>query len=112
MWHQLAAFKALVEEDLETAERSMLEATSLEATTGYSFGPPDIPYPSFEQYGYWLLSQNRPKDALEQFETGLERMPKRTNALRGKLMALEALGNMDSAEEVHQVINDIVEISS
>jgi hypothetical protein len=112
IWHQLAAFKALTVDDLESAEKSMLEATSLEATTGYSFGPPDIPYPSFEQYGYWLLEHERPQEALVQFNTSLERMPKRTNALKGKLVALEAMGNKQSAEVVHQVINEIVEISS
>ncbi len=112
MMHQLAAFKALVEKDSGSAEESMLAATSLEATTGYSFGPPEITYPSYEQYGYWLLTQDRPKDALEQFENGLERTPKRTKALRGKLMALEALGNKESAAELYQVINDIVEVSS
>ncbi len=112
MWHQLAAFKALIEENPESAEKSMLEATGLEATTGYSFGPPDVPYPSFEQYGYWLLDQERPQEALVQFNTSLERMPKRTNALRGKLIAQKALGNNQSAKEVVQVINEIVEVSS
>lgn len=108
MWHQLNAYKAMLSHDSQTVESALVEATNLEAATGYSFGPPDIPYPSFEQYGYWLLAQNRPEEALEQFNVSLERMPRRTNALRGKLQALEAMGLKAEALEVNQTLESIV----
>lgn len=111
MWHQLAAFKALLDGDLESAESSMQQATGLEKETGYSFGPPDIPYPSFEQYGFWLLHQKRPGEALQQFDMSLERMPNRTNALRGKLLALQAIGDQNAAKQVDQTIYEIVKAS-
>lgn len=111
MWHQLEALKAMVEGDDSAIENALLQATSLEESIGYSFGPPDIPYPSFEQYGYWLLDQNRPQEALEQFSISLERTPNRTNALRGKLLALEALGNNETAAQVDETIGTIVKAS-
>ena len=91
MWHQLDAFRAELNGDNIAVEEALKEATSLEAATGYSFGPPDVPYPSFEHFGYWLLEQDRPAEALDQFNTSLERMPNRTNALRGKEQAMKAL---------------------
>ena len=112
MWNQLKAYKAILANDQEEAEQAMQKATKIEASTGYSFGPPDVPYPSFEQYGYWLLDQDRPEEALAQFDNSLVRMPKRTNALRGKKLALEAMGDLDSASAVDDIINDIVQLSS
>ena len=112
MWHQLAAYKAILEGDPGKVEKSLQEATTLEENTGYSFGPPDIPYPSFEQYGYWLLEHDRPQEALAQFITGLERTPNRINALRGKRLALEASGDLQAAKQVKQTINEIIQVSS
>ena len=102
MWHQLQAFKAMLLDDQETVEDELIKATELEASTGYSFGPPDIPYPSFEQYGYWLLENKRPKEALEQFELGLERIPNRTNAVRGKQESLEMIEDSASTTASNQ----------
>ena len=92
MWHQMDAMRAELEGDQQHVEQALLEATTLEAATGYSFGPPDVPYPSFEHFGYWLLDQGRPGEALDQFNTSLERMPNRTLALHGKQLALKELG--------------------
>ncbi len=100
MLHQLSAYRALLQQDNTAAEKYLHEAVTLEAATGYSFGPPDIPYPSFEQYGYWLLENDRPQEALEQFSRGLERTPNRTNALKGKMKALQVLGRDNEAEAV------------
>ncbi len=104
MLHQLSAYRALLSEDLTAAEKFLREATNLEMATGYSFGPPDIPYPSFEQYGYWLLEQGRPREALTQFDQGLSRTPNRTNALKGKKQALVALNRMEEVQKVDEQI--------
>lgn len=112
MWYQMDAYRSMLEEDIEQVEKALTEATKLEAKTGYSFGPPDIPYPSFEQYGYWLLKQDRPREALEQFNISLERMPNRTNALKGKFKALKALGLEDEAIEVNETLENIILVSS
>ena len=105
MLHQLSAYRALLQDDPVSAEKFLKEAVSLEAATGYSFGPPDIPYPSFEQYGDWLLAQDRPKEALQQFNASLERMPNRTHALQGKAQALKTLGQEQDAHEVTALID-------
>ena len=112
MWHQLNAFKAMLVDDLPIVERELTKATQLEASTGYSFGPPDIPYPSFEQFGYWLLEQDRPEEALVQFEKCLERMPNRTNALNGKKQALDAIGESDSATAWNRELPGDIQIAS
>ena len=112
MWHQLSAYNAMLAKDVEAVENALIAATSLEAATGYSFGPPDIPYPSFEQYGYWLLEHSRSQEALDQFNASLERMPRRTNALRGKLQALEVLGLQAEAGEVNKTLESIVLVNS
>jgi tetratricopeptide (TPR) repeat protein len=96
MWHQMDAMRAELAGNQQHVEQALLEATTLEAATGYSFGPPDVPYPSFEHFGYWLLDQDRPDEALEQFNTSLERMPNRTLALRGKKLALKELGQNEA----------------
>ena len=79
-------------------------AVALEEEVGYDSGPPFIAYPSFEQYGDWLLIQNRPEEALEQFEKSLSSRTNRTKALLGKLKALEALGRSAEAEEVKDLL--------
>jgi len=112
MWHQLDALRAELENDKEAVEAALVAATNLEDATGYSFGPPDIPYPSFEQYGYWLLDQDRAEEALMQFEKGLERTPNRTNALKGKLVALESLGRDQEVESVQAALNEIINVES
>jgi hypothetical protein len=99
MWHQMDAYRAMIAGNTEQVENALMEATELETQTGYSFGPPDIPYPSFEQYGDWLLNQDRPREALEQFNISLARMPNRLNALRGKQTSLEALGMEDPVKK-------------
>ncbi|GJM29298.1 MAG: hypothetical protein DHS20C17_19330 [Cyclobacteriaceae bacterium] len=111
IWHQLDAFRSSLKNEEKAVESALVAATELEQSIGYSFGPPDIPYPSFEQYGYWLLDQGRADDALTQFDKGLERTPNRTNALYGKLAALRALGRDQQILEVQAIIDQIVKVA-
>ena len=80
---ELQAVLALHNKDKKTAEKWLLEATLLEETTTFSYGPPNIVKPSFELYGEWLLSQDRKDEAKGQFEKVLERAPKRRLAMKG-----------------------------
>jgi tetratricopeptide (TPR) repeat protein len=66
------------------AEKWFKAAIELEGNISYDFGPPAILKPSHEMYGEWLLAQNRPEEALAQFNVTLERNPKRYLALNGK----------------------------
>jgi len=78
--------------DTEQTESWLKQATQLQEETSYSFGPPIIAKPTFELYGDWLLAQQRPADAIIQFEKALERGPNRMYPLAAKKRAEERLG--------------------
>ncbi len=112
MLHQMSAMLALLQQNAQSAEKFMKEATSLEAKVGYSFGPPDIPYPSFEQYGFWLLDQGRAKEAMAQFELSLERTPKRSQSLNGLVAALSQLQMDEELTEVKNLLQENRKVNS
>ena len=105
--NQMGGMKALITGDGEMFELKMKKAITLEDQTNYPTGPPRITKPSFEQYGEWLLDQGRYAEAHKQFEKALQRMPKRSKSLKGKLMALQAL---EKADELLAVQNELMEI--
>ena len=100
MVNQIEAYKALLDKDETLFESKMQQAVDLEDRTNYPTGPPSIAKPSFEQYGEWLLTQERYQEAQEQFDRSLARMPRRAKSLEGKYTALKALGEQAAAEEV------------
>ena len=89
--NQMFALSSLSNGDEESAEKYFQKAVELESNTDYSFGPPDIAYPTFEHYGDWLLSKGRYEDAITQYNTSLTRAPKRAKALRGIATAKDAM---------------------
>ncbi len=86
---ELRALLALLKEDPRDAEKYFRLATDLETKTSYAYGPPQIAKPSFELYGAWLLSVNRPGDALQQYEQSIKLAPGRKLALEGKQHAMK-----------------------
>jgi tetratricopeptide (TPR) repeat protein len=100
MINEMGALLALSEKNDTKAEGHFKSAVEFENQSEYAFGPPDVPYPSFELYGEWLLERGRFADALAQFENSLERAPLRAKALKGKITALKGLGRNDDAAEV------------
>ena len=103
---QMNALVRLLAEDVQGAESHLVKATQLESRMPYSSGPARIAYPSHEQYGDWLLSQARYAEALEQFNTSLERAPNRTKALRGKIAAASKLGMQEDVESAQELLNE------
>jgi tetratricopeptide (TPR) repeat protein len=103
--NQMSALLALTEGDEMKAEDYFKKAVDFENQSSYSFGPPDIPYPSFEQYGEWLLTKERYQEALDQFENSLSRAPLRAKALKGKIAALNGLGKTDEAQKVQEELD-------
>ena len=95
--------------DPAAAEQRLREATELEASISYSYGPPPVVQPSFELYGQWLLANERYEEALAQFDTALARGPRRVAALQGKLRAAEALGRTKAIESLQSELADIRE---
>lgn len=108
---QMQAMWALLNEDEAAAEKHMLAATKIESECGYDPGPPFIAYPSYEQYGDWLLSKGRAEEALAQFNTCLEGRSKRAKSLKGKLAALKSLGQTEKADEVEQLLSQFYQQS-
>lgn len=81
---QLRALESQLHGHNGAAEKGLRLATQLEGNLDYDSGPPSILKSSFEMYGEWLLQNNKPNEALGQFNTALERGPKRLLALKGK----------------------------
>jgi tetratricopeptide (TPR) repeat protein len=104
---ELRALYARLLDNPEMAEQLMKEAADLESTLDYSYGPPDIVYPSFELYGEWLLEQGRAQEAMTQFDRSLERGPRRVKALRGKLSAARQLNDEKIVNDTEAILKGI-----
>jgi len=107
--YELKALLAMMNKEDKKAEDFLKKATALESSISYAYGPPAITKPTFELYGDWLLEQERPEEALQQFEYALERGPKRRLALKGKKKAAEMLGNEEIVKEVDNILKEIEE---
>lgn len=105
--YQIEGFKALLDNDTDLFEAKLQKATALEDDTDFPTGPPKITKPSYEQYGEWLLTVDRFKDAQVQFENALLRMPKRAKSLEGKYAALQGLEQADKALKVQDELEEI-----
>jgi tetratricopeptide (TPR) repeat protein len=102
--NQMKAMNAILEKDDALTERFLIAATDLEDQSAYSSGPPDIPLPSYEQYGEWLLSKDRPEEALVQFDKSLDNAMNRAKSLQGKVKALTMLGRTAEAELITKIL--------
>ena len=109
---ELKAMLAMLQKDTPEAERWLQEAVALDESVSYSYGPPLIVKPTRELYGEWLLDTGQPEKALEQFEKGLERAPKRVRLLKGQLKAAQATGNDALAREVENTLSETMSYSS
>ena len=76
-------------------------ATSLEEALSPPSGPPDLIKPSHELFGEILLAANRPKEAVQQFETSLARQPNRARSLLGLARAAARGGDSKRAAEIY-----------
>ena len=104
---ELKAMLAWLQQDAEETERYLQEAIALDESVSYSYGPPKIVKPTRELYAEWLLETDQPEQALEQFEKGLERAPKRVRLLEGKQKAAQATGDNALAQEIEETLNEI-----
>lgn len=80
---QLQGLRASFQKDTILAKDHFLESIALEESISYSYGPPHIQKPPRELYADWLLSVNKHKEALAQYELTLRKNPKRSLALKG-----------------------------
>src|SRR5207244_8640830 len=68
-------------------------ATLVEDSMAYAFGPPLVNQPSHELLGAELLRLHRFGEAVTQYRLALKRTPRRTAALLGLARAATALGD-------------------
>jgi tetratricopeptide (TPR) repeat protein len=109
---ELRAMIAWMLNDFKNVEKWSLEATQLEQSVSYSYGPPVVVKPSHELYGEFLLSQNRPKEALQMFDQTLKIAPRRLVALRGKLNAATLLNDSQLMKKMEEEIQEIARPSN
>ncbi|MEP5364918.1 MAG: hypothetical protein ABJQ37_13795 [Reichenbachiella sp.] len=105
MLNQMKALLQISKGQHQNAEIHLKQAVSIESELPLPQGPPDIPWPSFEQYAYWLMTQDRYEEAIAVFDQGLARTPLRAKALQGKKAALEALGDRERAQEIQSLLD-------
>lgn len=107
MEHQLAALLLMADGESRAAIDLMKEATALEDSTPYEFGPPMPPKPAHELLGELLLSLGRPDLARVQFELALLRAPGRALSLLGLARAFEQSGNTAEARATYTELKEM-----
>ncbi len=90
---ELKAMSAWLKNDKSLTENFLKKAIDMETKISFSYGPPPIVKPSFELYGEWLLENNRPQEALVQFEQSLKAAPNKLLSVKGKDKANEEIKN-------------------
>lgn len=105
---QLRGLHAWLDDDIEQAEQWLQKSTDLEDKLSYSYGPPFIEKPTHELYAEWLLAQDRPEEALKQFDLALKRATKRVMSLKGKQRAASLCGDESLAQEIDLMLKEIL----
>ncbi len=95
---ELEGLILLEDKKQEAAVDKLREATLLESGTAFGYGPPFPAKPSFELLGDVLMAIDRPEEALQAYESSLERTPRRALSLLGLKKAAAAIGDTDAAE--------------
>ena len=97
----------LLPEKPAEAEALLRQATQMEESMRFMFGPPQTVKPSQEILGEVLLSRNRPQEAMQAFEAALKRAPQRVLALQGLAQAAARSNNGKLAQETEALVGQI-----
>ncbi len=84
------------------------KAADTERNLPYAFGPPYPEKPCFELLGELLLQLKRPQKAQAAFRQALLRTPRRTESLRGLLLASRSAGDRDAARQAESELRQIL----
>lgn len=77
------------------------EATVIEDSMAYAFGPPFVNEPAHELFGAELLRLKRSREAETQFQLALKRTPRRSVTLLGLARAAQAAGDTLTAGQAY-----------
>jgi tetratricopeptide (TPR) repeat protein len=70
----------------------------------FAFGPPVVVKPPHELAGEMLLGHGRPQEALAEFDAALKLAPQRALSLRGRMQALQAMGDANGAAKARAAL--------
>jgi tetratricopeptide (TPR) repeat protein len=104
---ELDAMLALQDGKINEALADLREATALEESLPFEFGPPAVIKPSHELLGEVLLQLERHDEAADAFEQALARAPRRTASLIGLAHAAAATGDTRKADEIRAELHEI-----
>ena len=105
----VSAWMALAEGRTDEALREMESAAELEDSTEKSAVTPGPLAPSRELLGEMLLQMNRPKEALEEFESTLKREPNRFRSLYGEAHAAQLKGDGEARRRYFREVLKVCE---
>ncbi len=92
---------------VEEAVKSLREATEIEDSMPFEFGPPYVVKPSHELLGGVMLALGDADEAVRHFEASLARTPRRTESLIGLARALDAKGESQKANAIREELRAI-----
>lgn len=104
---EVAAWIALRQSGSAEAVATMRSAAELEESMDKHAVTPGAVTPAREMLAQILAAQNRPKEALAEYEAVLKVAPNRFNALYGAACAAEASGMSDSAGRYYQKLTEV-----
>lgn len=99
---ELNGMLAWMKNDVKGAESFFRQAVANDES--YVTGPPDFLKLSREYLGEFLLTRDKPKEALEQFEAALKLAPNRLPVLRGGLEAARRIGDKQKIDAMEKLI--------
>ncbi len=105
----VSAWTALAEGHDAEALQEMKSAADLEDSTEKSAVTPGPLAPSRELLGEMLLRLNKPSEALEQFESTLQREPNRFRALYGAARAAKLKGDREASQKYYRELQKVCE---
>jgi tetratricopeptide (TPR) repeat protein len=91
----------------EDALRLLKEATAVEESMTFEFGPPLPVKPSHEMYAEFLLEAGEYKEAQDEFNKALARAPRRSQSLAGLAIAAGQSGDTQVAKEAQTELQSI-----
>lgn len=104
---QLLALRAWKSGNKSKTEQWLKKSVELDEQLSYSYGPPFIQKPTHELYAEWLLENNRPEEAIKQYEYSLKKGTKRVVSLNGIKKSALMIGDEALVKEIDMVLQKI-----
>jgi tetratricopeptide (TPR) repeat protein len=99
---KLQALHAWLDNDVKKADDLFKESLPKEGAG--VIGPPFFLLPAYEIYGDFLLAQNKPSEAFDQYGKSLLASPNRIVALKGQLKAAKLMNDKRKEVEVRKIL--------